>query len=92
MRPRSAASRSSARNRRAASTRNRLRNGSIRRERKAMKERGIVIETLREDALVPSLVTDVFELYAATVDKFFYGRRYLNRAFKRVDARCSVRV
>lgn len=53
----------------------------IRRERKAMKERGIMIETLREEALVPSLVDDVFDLYAATVDKFFYGRRYLNRAF-----------
>jgi predicted N-acyltransferase len=53
----------------------------IRRERKAMRERGITIETLREDALVPALVDDVFELYAATVDKFHYGRRYLNRAF-----------
>ena len=53
----------------------------IRRERKAMKERGIEIETLRQEALVPELVDDVFDLYAATVDKFFYGRRYLNRAF-----------
>lgn len=53
----------------------------IRRERRAMRERGITIETLREEALVPSLVDEVFALYAATVDKFFYGRRYLNRAF-----------
>jgi len=53
----------------------------IRRERKAMRERGITIETIREERLVPALVDDVFELYATTVDKFHYGRRYLNRAF-----------
>lgn len=53
----------------------------IRRERRAVAEQGITLETVRDEKLSPALADDVFELYAATVDKFFYGRRYLNRAF-----------
>lgn len=53
----------------------------IRREMKAPAEQGLRIETLRSDAISPALADTAFELYLTTVDKFYWGRRYLNRAF-----------
>jgi uncharacterized protein len=53
----------------------------IRRERREMGERGIEIRALSGDELGSDLIDHVYEFYAATVDKHFYGRRYLNRAF-----------
>jgi predicted N-acyltransferase len=53
----------------------------IRRERRAPREQGLTIETLRDEQLSPALADEVFELYAATVDKFHWGRRYLTRGF-----------
>jgi len=53
----------------------------IRRERKALLAQGIRIETVvGKDADAP-LIDAMFDFYAATVDKFYWGRRYLNRAF-----------
>ncbi len=42
---------------------------------------GVTIETLAPDALTPEVVEQMFDLYARTVDKFYYGRRYLNAEF-----------
>ena len=56
------------------------RRNQIRRERKEMDKQGITITTVR-DRLTPALVDNVYDFYAATVDKFSWGRHYLNRAF-----------
>ena len=53
----------------------------IRRERRELRERGIELSILSGDELGPELIDHVYEFYAITVDKHFYGRRYLNRAF-----------
>lgn len=53
----------------------------IRRERRAPAEQGLTIETLTGDALTPEIADLSYELYLTTVDKFAWGRRYLNRAF-----------
>jgi len=51
------------------------------RERREMERQGISIETLRGGDLSPEIVDAMFGYYTATVDKFYWGRRYLNRAF-----------
>ncbi len=53
----------------------------IRRERRALSEQGIVLETLTGEGLTPEVADHAYALYLTTVDKFFWGRRYLNRAF-----------
>lgn len=53
----------------------------IRRERKAPAEQGLTLETLSGDALTPAVADLAYELYLTTVEKFYWGRRYLNRAF-----------
>jgi uncharacterized protein len=56
------------------------RRNQIRRERKEMDKQGITIETAR-GCLSPEVVDHAYTFYLATVDKFAWGRRYLNRAF-----------
>lgn len=53
----------------------------IRREMKAPAQQGLSIETLGKDKMSPALADTAYELYLTTVDKFTWGRRYLNRAF-----------
>jgi predicted N-acyltransferase len=53
----------------------------IRRERRALAEANIHIETLRGDAIKPPIIDAMYAFYLTTVDKFVWGRRYLNRAF-----------
>lgn len=53
----------------------------IRRERKEMANQGLRIETISGTDVKPPLVDAMFDFYKITVDKFFWGRRYLNRAF-----------
>jgi len=53
----------------------------IRRERRALDERGIDLEVLTDRTLGPADADFIFDFYVATVDKFAWGRRYLNRAF-----------
>jgi predicted N-acyltransferase len=53
----------------------------IRRERRAVREQGVVVEVLTGSAIAPAAADDIFELYTTTVDKFYWGRRYLNRGF-----------
>ncbi len=53
----------------------------IRRERKQPEKDGVEIRTLEPGDLDGSMAKAMFELYLTTVDKYFYGRRYLNRRF-----------
>jgi predicted N-acyltransferase len=53
----------------------------IRRERREIADRNIVLDVLTDKTLGPEHADFIFDFYAATVDKFPWGRRYLNRAF-----------
>jgi predicted N-acyltransferase len=53
----------------------------IRRERREIAERNIVLDVLTDKTLGPEHADFIFDFYVATVDKFPWGRRYLNRAF-----------
>jgi uncharacterized protein len=60
---------------------NAKRRAQIRRERRELERGKTRIEHLSGRDLTPEIVDLVFELYRSTVDKYFWGRRYLNRAF-----------
>ncbi|MFO0553240.1 MAG: GNAT family N-acetyltransferase [Polyangiaceae bacterium] len=53
----------------------------IRREKRAAREQGLELETWTGEKLTPALADALYALYLTTVDKFMWGRRYLNRAF-----------
>lgn len=53
----------------------------VRRERKQPAMDGVTIETLRPEEITEGVVDAMYELYLTTVDKYVYGRRYLNRRF-----------
>ncbi len=53
----------------------------LRRERGQAAKDGVTIRTYPASDLTPEVVDSMFDFYAATVDKFTWGRRYLNRAF-----------
>ncbi|HEY3493906.1 MAG TPA: GNAT family N-acetyltransferase, partial [Polyangiaceae bacterium] len=53
----------------------------IRYERRALDERGIELTVLSEGTLGPEQADFIHDFYTATVDKFPWGRRYLNRGF-----------
>lgn len=57
------------------------RRNQIKRERREMQAQNIQITTLRGSDITPEIADFAYEFYIATVDKFFWGRRYLNRAF-----------
>ena len=53
----------------------------IRRERRELDDRGIELEVLSDKTLGPEHADFIYDFYVVTVDKFPWGRRYLNRAF-----------
>lgn len=53
----------------------------IKRERRALAEQQVEIEALLGDAIPDDLFEPIFRLYRSTVDKYVYGRRYLNLRF-----------
>ncbi len=57
------------------------RRNQIRRERRAIADLGIEIEVLSGSDLRPEQIDHVFEFYRSTVQKYFWGRQYLNRDF-----------
>lgn len=57
------------------------RRNQIRRERREMADQGIVLSTVSGGELGSENIDHVYDFYASTVDKHFYGRRYLNREF-----------
>ncbi len=69
------------------------RRNQLRRERRAPAAQGLEIRVLRGEALAEADPKETFRLYASTVDKFAWGRRYLNpRFFDRVLDRFRHRV
>jgi predicted N-acyltransferase len=63
-----------------ASLRSKRRN-QVRRERQALGEAGIEIETLAGDAVPDELFGTMYRLYRRTVDRLPWGQRYLNPRF-----------
>ncbi len=57
------------------------RRANIRRERREIENRGIRIEVRTGSALSPSDAGLAYRLYLTTVDKYVWGRRYLNQQF-----------
>lgn len=55
------------------------RRNQVRREMAAPERAGIDIETLAGDALTPEVMSVMYDLYLANVDKHVWGRRYLSR-------------
>lgn len=53
----------------------------IRRERRAIRDAGLVVETLTGELLTPRVVDAMYGFYVATVEKFEWGQQYLTRAF-----------
>lgn len=53
----------------------------IRRERKQPAMDGVTIRTLDRSEYTPAMARAMYELYVTTVDKYFYGRRYMKRRF-----------
>lgn len=53
----------------------------LRRERREVAQSGLHIEILLGSDLDPARIDALYELYLTTVDKFVWGRRYLNREF-----------
>ncbi|WP_437668545.1 GNAT family N-acetyltransferase [Sorangium sp. So ce131] len=60
---------------------NAKRRHQIRREMREVAKQGLSIETLRGAAITPEIVDTMFGFYVSTVEKFAWGRQYLNRAF-----------
>ncbi len=57
------------------------RRNQIRRERRALATQGVTIETLVGDEIPDALFRSMFGFYVDTIDKKFYGRKYLNESF-----------
>lgn len=57
------------------------RRNQIRRERRAMHDQNIEIRTYTGSDITPEHVDLAYGFYRSTVDKFYWGRRYLNREF-----------
>jgi predicted N-acyltransferase len=72
---------------------NSKRRNALKRESSQAAKDGVTIATLRPDELTPDVVREMFALYCVTVDKFFYGRRYLNlKFFELVASRFKERL
>ena len=56
------------------------RKNQVKRERRALQAQGLQIEVHTGDQLTSALMDTAFGLYKSTVDKFYWGRQYLNRA------------
>jgi predicted N-acyltransferase len=57
------------------------RRNQIRRETRAPREQGIELVALSGRELGPELIDAMFDFYLSTVNKYYWGRQYLNRAF-----------
>ncbi len=69
------------------------RRNQIRRERRELEKQGTRIEVLTGRDITEESVDAMFGFYVSTVEKFYWGRQYLNRAFFRdVCARMADRV
>ena len=53
----------------------------IRRERKQPAMDGVAITTLAQGEYTHAMASEMYGLYTTTVDKYFYGRRYMKKRF-----------
>ena len=53
----------------------------LRRERKQPAMDGVEIATLRPEEYTAAMAAEMYALYTTTVDKYFYGRRYMKKRF-----------
>ena len=60
---------------------NSKRRNQIRREMREMRDRELDLSVLTGESLRPERADFIFDFYRSTVEKFYYGRQYLNRAF-----------
>jgi predicted N-acyltransferase len=58
----------------------------IKRERAQPSKDGVTISTLEKHEIDPEIVEKMYVFYTSTVDKFAWGRRYLNKRFFRAVA------
>ena len=58
---------------------NSKRRNQLKRERRELQKQDIEVEVLTGHDLSPQLVDTAFRIYKSTVDKFYWGRQYLNR-------------
>jgi len=56
------------------------RRNQIKRERREMDKQGLVLSTAR-GRIAPDVIDAMYGFYLSTVEKFTWGRQYLNRAF-----------
>ncbi len=54
---------------------------AVRREQRELAEQGVVLRTFRGDEIPDDLFPQMYRLYLTTVDKYVWGRRYLNERF-----------
>lgn len=57
------------------------RRNQIKRERRALVEQGVTLEVLTGADLTADHLDHAYRFYRATVDKYYWGRQYLNREF-----------
>jgi predicted N-acyltransferase len=57
------------------------RKNQIKRERRELSQQGTTIAHLTGSDLTPEVLDPVFEFYRSTVNKYYWGRQYLCRAF-----------
>lgn len=60
---------------------NSKRRNQIKRERRAVEEQGLELQVCSGGDLDTERIDEAFELYLTTVEKFVWGRQYLNRGF-----------
>jgi len=60
---------------------NSKRRHQIKRESSQAEKDGVFIETLSPERITPEMTDAMYDFYLTTVDKFSWGRRYLNRPF-----------
>jgi len=69
------------------------RRNQIKRERRRVREAGVTVRVLEGDAIRPEHAALAWDLYVRTVDKFAWGRRYLNpRLFELLVERWAHRL
>ena len=54
---------------------------NIRRERRKLRESGVTTRVVSGGDIDEALASQMFDYYADTINKFFYGRQYLTREF-----------
>lgn len=57
------------------------RRAALRRERRMLEEAGVELEVRTASDLTEPMIAAAYEFYLSTVDKYVWGRRYLNRDF-----------